>query len=299
MAVHFDRSASGTNVTLISAYMPRLQALFFAAGWDIIYADSDAIGGGSSGVPAWDKTPATNVSAGRAIYRMPANGHSRQWYVQLEPFWGSNVTLTGMTIKLGTGESAGTLTGAGNALTWGPASASNISQEFMACASEDGFALGVGLSNVNTNMWILVERLRDLDGTVLDDLGVLGSSNGGSWPDGATGSYGCIRYRASDALQFAANRTFLLTPIASFQSASSWGTGATTTAADGETNVLIGPFNASGGMAGLPRLLLACMVDDSVANTDHPVFIDGSVKLYRTPTVAPPAGGPRLLFAQE
>lgn len=301
--VHFDQVAAATNSSLISAFMPKLQAVKFDAGWDILYADATAIGGGSSSVPAWDATPTINTSAGRAIYRMPANDHGRQWYVQIELGWGGNASNSHQfKITIGTGwDTVDALTGAGSTITY-ETSATATGVEFLVAASEDGFAFIYAITG-NAARWVLVERSRDFDGTVTDDLSVMGYAavtTAGYFPNGHTPQYGCVRYRASDGLQYAANRIMMLGPLASISSFASLSNAGTTTSADGETNVPIGPINASGMVSGLPRLLQAVLGTDAVANTDHPVLVDGGVKLYRAPvTTFAGAAGPVLLVAQE
>lgn len=280
--VHYDRIVAGTNSSLISEFMPKLQALLFAAGWDILYADSDAIGGGSSSIPAWDKTPATNESAGRAIYRMPSNDHSRQWTVQIEPGWGSSTTNNhAFAVTIGTGwDTIDALTGAGSTLAY-QSTASTTGVEVLLAASEDGLAFQYVGTTSNIARFVLVERARDFDGTVSDDLGVLGYAAGGTFFDQLP-AYGCARYRASDGMEYASNRWFTLAPANTLNSSANFAT-ASTTSADGEANVPIGPINMSGVPAGLPRLVQIVGQLDAVTNTDHPVLIDGGVKQYRAP----------------
>lgn len=302
--VEFDQVAAGTGSSLVSNFMTRLQARMFAVGWTIMYANSDAIGGGSSSVPAWDKTPANTTSAGRAIYRMPSNDHSRQWYVQLELGWGTNSTNNHQfKITIGTGwDTVDALTGAGSTITYEAGSSSSANVEFLVAASEDGFAF-VYASASQAGRWVLVERARDFDGTVGDDLIVMGYAaqiTAGYFPDSHAPTYGCVRYRASDGFQYAANRIMLLGPLGGIGAFGGLNNHGTTTSPDGETNVPIGPINASGGVAGLPRLIQAVLGNDAVANTDHPVLIDGGVKLYRAPvTTFGSLGGPVFLVAQE
>lgn len=280
--VEYARIVAGTNASLISAFMPIFQGLMFDAGWDILYADATAIGGGSSSVPAWDATPTINTSAGRAIYRMPANDHSRQWYVQIELGWGGNAANNHrFIVTIGTGwDSVDTLTGAGNTVTYESGGATTGLEVLMA-ASDDGLAFEYVSTNATTTRFVLVERARDLDGTVGDDLILLGYSSNGTFPDGNP-SYSGMRYRGSDGLEYAVNRWFLLAPTTSPSSFPNNST-SSTTSADGETNLPIGPICMSGTPAGLPRLVQIVGQLDAVAGTDHPVLIDGGVKQYRTP----------------
>lgn len=279
--VHYDRIGAGTNASLISNFMPMLQGLLFDAGWDILYADATAIGGGSSSVPAWDATPTTNTSAGRAIYRMPSNDHSRQWFVQIELGWGANAAQNHrFIVTIGTGwDTVDALTGAGNSIDYQAASTST-SLEVLIAASEDGLAFQYVHSSTAAR-FVLIERARNFDGTVGDDLIVLGYAASGTFFD-SNPSYGCARYRASDGLEYASNRWHALAAAATPTNSAHYNT-SSTTSADGETNLPLGPISMSGIPAGLPRLVQIIGQLDAVANTDHPVTIDGDVRQYRTP----------------
>lgn len=279
--VHYDRIAAATNSSLHSATMPKFHALLVAAGWTCAYINADAIGTGSAGSPMWDKTPAVTTSCGIAIYSMPLNGHDRAWYVKIEPGWGSNVT-TGYSLKvtIGTGESSGTLTGAGNEFEYLSTTTSTGNEVIMA-ASEDGFAYHHAGTAAASIRFISVERLREFDGTVTSDLGILGAAATGTFID-QTPYYGCVAYRASDAYEYATNGWFALARVTNYVSFAPAGTGSTTSA-DGETGTPIGPVNTSARAWGIPRLLIVVGQLDAVANSDHPVLVDGATRLYRAP----------------
>jgi hypothetical protein len=280
--VHYDRIAAATNSSLHSETMPKLHALLIAAGWTIEYANADAIGGGSAGTPAWDKTPAVSTSCGIAIYSMPLNDHSRSWFVKLEPGWGSNVASgLSMKITVGTGESAGTLTGAGNEFEYLGTTTTQTGNEVIMAASEDGFAYHHVGTTANAIRWFSVERLREFDGTVTADLGVLGAAATGTFPDQAP-HYGCVAYRASDGYEYAMNGWMALARVTNYASFAGPAT-ITTTSADGETGTPIGPVNTSARAWGIPRLVLIVGQLDALASTDHPVLVDGGTKLYRAP----------------
>src|SRR5690606_38531163 len=115
----------------------------FAAGWTLEYADSDAIGGSvDPSTPAWDKTPATNTNAGIAVYRMPANGHTTQWFVRVRPGWGGAANRPHMRgMQLGTShDGSGNLSGGGAELIPDGSSTQLDNREWLAAVSEDGFA---------------------------------------------------------------------------------------------------------------------------------------------------------------
>jgi hypothetical protein len=293
--VYYHRIAPGTDSSLHSEVFPILHGLLDDAGWTTQFIDSDAIGTGSSSAPAWDKTPTVNETAGRAIYSMPANDHSRVWYVQLIPRWGGNVTSNmSLSARIGTGiDGSNELTGAGTEVTWQSSAASN-SLPVMFSVSEDGLALvydsnsGVTTTNVNTFRFVLIERMREFDGTVSDDLGMTGYAAAGSFGDGSQ-IFGCFSYRASDGLEYAVNTTAMLTGHGTSLTNTGTFTTYSLTSADGETGMPAGPFVSSGRVWGLPRLLLTMFSSDVVVNTDHPVSVDGGVKLYRVLTNFPPS----------
>lgn len=300
--VHFDQVAAGTNSSTIQNVMTRLQAVMLAATWDLLYADATAIGGGSSGNPAWDATPTNNTSAGKTIWRMPANDHSRQWYVQVEVGWGSNTgNFHRFIVTVGTGfDGVDALTGAGSTITYETGGSASTGLEAIMAASEDGFALFHTSNSQLTARWILVERARDLNGTVNDDLIVCGyasATTAGYFPN-VTPNHGSVRYRASDGLQYAGAPYFALAAVNNAQGMSTLATGSTTSA-DGETNVPVGPVPMSGGIAGIPRLAMMLNANDVVINTDHPVLVDGQVRLYRVQSGTLPSSGYALAVARE
>lgn len=279
--VHYDRIAAATNSSLHSETMPKFHALLVAAGWTVQFINADAIGTGTSALPAWDKTPVINTSCGIAIYSMPLNGHTRAWYVKVEPGWGANVT-SGYSFKvtIGTGQTAGVLSGAGNEFQY-LGNAVSTGNEVIMAASNDGFAYHHAGTALGSIRWINVERLREFDGTVTSDLGVLGGAPAGSFPDQAP-YWGCVAYRASDGYEYATNGYMLLARPSSYTVFVASST-VSTTSANGETGIPIGPVNTSARAWGIPRLALVVGQLDAVTNSDHPVLVDGSVKLYRAP----------------
>jgi hypothetical protein len=297
--VRYDRIAPASNSSLISEFMPRLQAVMFDAGWEIVYADAIAIGGGTGSVPAWDATPVASTSAGVAIYRMPANGFTRQWYAQVELSWGSTVASNhNFIVTIGTGwDAVSALTGAGDTFTW-LANATSTGLEVLMSASEDGFAWHYATANAGSNRWVIVERARDFAGTVGEDLIVTGAANAGTFVD-QSATYGAVRYRASDGYQYPTSRHGGLTFANSQTAVLAFGALTMSfTAADGESGLAMGPFCFSGIPSGLPRLLLWMAIPDAVTGTNHPVYVDGSVRQYRTP-LSLLTNAPAILIATE
>ena len=137
--------AIGYQELLSCAYLKTmavaLHDVLITAGWTIVYADADAIGTGSSGSPAWDKTPATTTTAGRTIYEMSAATASVTRYVEIEWRWGSAVTEWCPIIDLGTGFDGSTaITGGIGARGLTDLSAAINGSDAWVAAHPDGFA---------------------------------------------------------------------------------------------------------------------------------------------------------------
>jgi hypothetical protein len=286
--VQYARIPAGTNVNLMSICLPQLQSLLLAAGWTIIAADSDAIGTGSFAAPAWDKTPASSVSAGKVIYLMPANDFTRQWYVEIEGWWHTGTSNVGFRVKVGTGESGGALTGAtANTYNFAPNSTTIGSESIMA-ASEDGFAFVFTANSSGPYVVMSVERARTMAGVVGEDLVIQGNS--GVNTSGALIGFTageCARIRATDGFEYAIGKWFGLASMSS--GFSNWNASNTNGVnnmndASGEISVPMGPFAFSGVAAGVPRLVFYLHPVNVITGTDHPVFVDGASRLYRTPT---------------
>lgn len=266
--------------------MLALQGLLFDAGWTIAYADATAIGTGSAESPAWDATPANGQPLGKAIYVMPANGFTRQWYVQLNLRWSaSSTTMWEVRVTVGTGESGGTLLGAGQEHFRGSNGTVDSSLEVLLAASEDGFAWVVASANwASAGFVISVERARTLAGVVEEDLIHQGFSALGSVPD-STPDGASARHRASDGFEYAPkNWAVLGCTNDDFDSWLAVASQPGFTDADGAGGYAIGPFATSGKLAGVPRLISYMMPADVVSNSDHPISVDGAIRLYRTPT---------------
>jgi hypothetical protein len=267
--VHFFDAAAGTDSALISVWMPKLQELLFAAGWTIEYADSDAIGTGSSSVPAWDKTPANNTDAGIAVYRMPLNDHTTRWYVRMRPGWGSATTVPFVRgMQLGLTHEAGAVSGAGTEMA--PTQPTTVKDT--ACAvsvSEDGF-LFVNGHSTNTPV-TMVERTRTLDGTVQDD--VL------AWNKGTNSAAAFPTRHVSAAIGVVST----LLPVA-LQSYFIGGTAIMESleVQDASEIVIIGPYYPGGlPLFAPPRLGVLASPADVAGGMSRVLTIDGGGKLYK------------------
>lgn len=286
--VQYDRTPAGVNSSLVSIIMPKLQTLLFAAGWTIVAADADAIGTGTAAVPAWDKTPVAFAGAGKAIYLMPANGFTRQWYIEIEPYWHNATNFLGYRFRVGTGESAGALTGA---TTWTynfQPSSSTTSLEVLLAVSEDGLVITHLGTTSGASIVASVERARTMAGVVGEDLVIQGwatTATSGSLLGFSNGD--CARLRASDGFEYAIGKWFGLAPsgssFANWTASSNLSVNNMSNAA-GEVSVPVGPFAFSGEAAGVPRLVFYLHAINVIPDTDHPVFVDGATRLYRTPT---------------
>jgi hypothetical protein len=280
--VHYDRIAAATNSSLHSETMPKLHALLVAAGWTVEFINSDAIGTGTSGSPAWDKTPAVSTSCGIAIYSMPLNDHSRAWFVKLEPGWGSSVTNGVQHEGHGRyGRVGGNADGRRQRvrLPWA---------QRLRPATKSSWPPARTGSRTTT-------RAPPSAASAGSTSSACGSSTAPSPPTSACSAvrpsgrspirlpyYGCVAYRASDGYEYATNGWMLLARVPPTLHSNS--ATVSTTSADGETGIPIGPVNTSARAWGIPRLILIVGQLDAVANSDHPVLVDGGTKpLPRSP----------------
>ena len=272
---------AATNSSLNAPVGRAIHALLVAAGWTPMYVSPVAIGTGTSENPQWDATPVINTSTGYAIYRMPLNGFTRQWFMRIELAWGASITTAlRIDVRIGTDwNGVSELTGAGSTfqfLTNATATANVVNM----AASEDGFAFHHAGTAAGSIRWVLVERVRDHDGTVGDDVCVMGGAITGTFP-GQNTYWGAARYRASDGLEYATGQYMLLARPSAFTTFAS--PTISTTGVSGETNVPLGPYAFVSEPQGVPRLILCLSIVDVVAGTDHAVYVDGGAKLYRSP----------------
>lgn len=286
--VHYFEAAAATDAMLISVFMPKLQELLFDAGWTIVFADSDAIGGGSSSVPAWDKTPAINQNAGIAVYRMPTNGHDTAWFVRIRPGWGASnvgrVYIPG--VQLGTAhDGSGNVSGGGSESALVAHTANTAKDNGWAIAvSEDGFALLTDAANL---VGVMLERARLLDGTVTDGLILVHQSASTVYAGRyVTAALGVVQTRLPVALVGIATGTTAPTPSLESNDA---------------THVVVtGPYFPGGAPFFAPgRLAVTASPADVDAVSDRDINVDGGVKTYRSMNAAIANSGFRWLVATE
>lgn len=268
--IHHHSAPSGSGASTLDVWMPKLDDMLVNdAGWERSFVDSDAIGGGSAGAPAWDKTPSTNTDAGIAVYRMPANDHTTRWYVRLRPGWGSQTTgsyMRGITIGT-THDGNGGVTGGNSELTPSTLNHANSNMQHMLSVSEDGFALIIQPNHANFVMSI-VERARTLNGTVLDD--VIAAMKFGS-------TVGC--HVNASVGQVSADAPLRLMAMS--------GDLPSLEASDATNVAVIGPYFTGGNpLFAPPRLGFFASPQDVLGDSDRELVIDGGSKTYRAATAA-------------
>lgn len=269
--VRYFEAPAGTDSSLLSVWMPKLQELLLDAGWTLEYADADAIGAGSSGSPAWDKTPATNVDAGVAVYRMPANGHDTQWFVRLRPGWAANTNRPHMRdVQVGTTHDGnGNVSGGSAGVAPTVTTAQTDNRQVLMAVSEAGFFFTLPASSGVVS--VLVERARRSDtGVVTDDLLVLNTFSNA----------------AAAIARAGVGEVHTVTPIVlggfnNATSPASFGSGVSLQNSDGSHVPVVGPFWVRGFPFFHPRLAFLVNPGDHAVNTDRDLHIDGAAKTYR------------------
>ena len=268
--VHYFEAAAETGSALLSIWMPKIHELLLGAGWTIEYADADAIGTGSAGEPAWDKTPAVNTDAGVAVYRMPASSHATRWFVRVRPGWAASTArphMRGLQVGV-THDGSGTLTG-GNAEQTPPVTLSQTNNRaWRMNASEDGFFYYAGIGST-TEVVAYVERIRLLDESVQDEVIAL---NRYALPRGdfVSATAGVTDWEGKYVI-LAANGA-LSTSVESIDAfcpyADAW--------------VFQGPYWLFGNpLTGLPRLWRQAPLSHVRANDSVMVNVDGGLKTYK------------------
>lgn len=273
--VHYFGAPAGTDSSLLSVWMPKLQELLLDAGWTLEYADSDAIGGSADpSTPAWDKTPAANTDAGVAVYRMPANDHATQWFVRLRPGWAANANrphMRGVTIGT-THDGSGGISGAGSELAPNTSTSQTDNRQVLIACSEDGFALLLpGPAAVN----VIVERARRSDtGAITDDILALNTySNAVS-----------VLARAGVGVVHD-HPPLVLGGFESPSSPGSFGTGVSLVNHDASDIPIVGPYWLRGHPFFHGRLAFLVSTGDHNNNTDRDLHIDGAARTYRVAAV--------------
>lgn len=268
--VRYFEASAGTGSSLLSVWMPKLQELLLDAGWTLEYADADAIGAGSSGSPAWDKTPATNVDAGVAVYRMPANDHTTQWFVRLRPGWAANTNRPHMRgVTLGTThDGSGGISGAGSELAPSVTTTQTDNRQVLIASSEDGFALLLPALTATVN--VIVERARRSDtGAITDDVLALNTyTNAVSVL--ARAGVGVVHDHPPVVLGGFTNST------------SPGGFGVASLENHDASDIpIVGPYWLRGHPFFHGRLAFLVSTGDHNKNTDRDLHIDGGAKTYR------------------
>lgn len=274
--VNFDHAPAATDSSLLSKWMTSLHARLIAAGWTIEYADSDAIGGGSSGTPAWDKSAAVNTDAGVAVYRMPANGNLTRWFVRLRPGWASHTIRPHMRgITIGNAHNgSGTVTGPGGEMVALTTSTTTSNVEFITAASEDGFL--VFLNAGSNSVLAHVERIRLRSG-VQDELLAIN------------------KYTVSDLYNVVSETSVTPNVPLLFLNPQSLSLGALNVASHSpylDSNIELGPYTAFGDPLTLPPRLWRMVTPAAFpGGSTYELDIDGGLKTYRVADSAVVTGG--------
>lgn len=270
--VHYFDAPAGTGASALAIWMTQLDDMLVNdAGWERSFVDSDAIGGGSAGAPAWDKAPATTTDAGIAVYRMPLNDHDTRWYVRLRPGWSAATNrpyMGGITIG-DTHDGTGGVTGAGSEVTGSAATSQTDNRQIMLAVSEDGFALHLPNNNT-TNVIATVERARRSDtGAVTDDAFVITGHS----------TLGTALVRSGVGL---VSNPSLIT-LSRWGIAGSGPTNFNASLAnhDGSHIPIVGPFIPGGHPFFHGRLMFLVNVQDHATNSDRDIEIDGDARTYR------------------
>jgi hypothetical protein len=270
--VRHDNQAAAAGSGLVSVLMPRLQTLLLAAGWTIEHADADAIGTGTAAAPAWDKTPAANTDAGIAVYKMPLNGHTTQWFARVRPGWAGATTrvhMRGLTIGAAH-DGSGSVTGGGAELVPAVVTGNTDALEWQAAVSEDGFVVILG--TISSHPLWAVERARLLAGAVTDD--VIAYNKGTSTTTGYAG-------RLASASAGEVNSSYPVALVGHHFG----GTAATIPSVESQDAaeiVVLGPYHPGGlPLFAPPRLWLLASPADVPGNADRVLTVDGAARTYR------------------
>ncbi|WP_295818040.1 hypothetical protein [uncultured Deinococcus sp.] len=272
-------SAAQSRVSTPANVMSQLHTTLLAAGWELVYADADAIGTGTASSPAWSKAYASGASIGLAVYRMPAiAGFATRWCVELNPTYGTAAGVWYMKSRTATDSTgAGVLTSPGSVLSNSTSSSTSTSTstEWYVNAYEHGFAIGV---HVTGSGWLWgIERRRTLAGVILDDLVyyACGQSASTVTLNGvvSTGYNGATNIRVAGAGEQTPQRWVVFAD-------SSGTTPFTLNRMDGTSTLPQGPFNVTGGTAGFPRLFSFYPANDASNAIDLTVTVDGANHIY-------------------
>jgi hypothetical protein len=292
--IAYNRVTTGQTLQQVGQ---AIHAALIGAGWTIAYADTDAITGGTAGTPGWGKTAAINTIAGRATYQMPVTALATRWFVDIELYWNTAITMYSVAIKTATACSvAGVLTSPGTQVRPTPATAGNTG-EFVYCASPNGFAVGIALSTGGAGYAICVERKRNLAGVALDDIMVHAIANGMTI-NGTSLTYGGGINRSLSGSENGAVEYIFLRKVILGTNAYNTSEPTSLAGAGALRGVPMGPLLASGGLGGMSEHILFFPATDAPLGNDLTVSfggVDGVVGVAGTST----ALGYRIAFRKS
>lgn len=268
--IQFHSEPAGANASTINKFMTKLHELLDDAGWTIVYADADAIGSGSAGDPAWDKTPAPTTSAGIVVYQMPLNDHTTRWFVRIEPSWGTNnnrVYVSSLSIG-DVHNGAGGVSGGGAALVTTQPPSNDIDHQHLIATSEDGLFLS--LVGAGVSVIAAVERPRRVDTAAVTD-------DAWAWLVGGTSAARLARAGVGEV------HSVIPLALAGVINTGPGGHGGAVANYDGSEIPIVGPFIPRGFPLYSLRLMGFLSAGDHSANSDRAISIDGGPKTYRCP----------------
>lgn len=301
-AVSWSRADAATNSATPAIVMQALVAAAKAQGWTVDYADTNAIGTGTSTSPKFDTVAySSGVSIGIVILKMALNGFSTQWVVKIEPVWGTVSGAYQAKITTGLSQSGGVLNTPGSTITCGAINQSIISFEYWVSAHINELLL-----SFPTSFNVVVGRKRDLAGTTLDDIYVIATGQGPTYVAGypapvnaanPCGGLSLVRnvtqgeYTSSYCMAW-------INPIGT----SSFSAPPTLTDSAGNYGYPMGPFIVGNGLGGFPRLMAYFPTNDvPAALNNFTATIDGADRLMfvTTGTASISIGSCRMAYAKE
>jgi len=299
--VNWSRADAATNSSLPSVVMQALVAAATAQGWTVDYADTNAIGTGSSGNPKFDTVAYSSAaSVGIMILKMPAGAFSTRWLVKVEALWGTSTGAWQIKLTTATAQTGGALTDPGTTIIMGSVSTNVSNLEYWVGAHINEVVISL------PQYWaVVIGRKRTLGGQTLDDNGVLALGGGTGYTTGfpapintaqPVGGLCLVRnvsqgeYTAAYALNWgsATGTAIYNGPV-------------TLTDASGSYGYPVGPFWMGNGPGGFPRLLGVFPTGDLPAALNNlTVTVDGADRLFFVPSGYGPAlNGCRWAFAKE
>lgn len=280
MAISYTEILSCPDIETLAV---ALHDALIAAGWTIIYADTDAIGTGSSGSPAWDKTPATITDAGRTIYEMTATTATSTRYVEILWRWGNPVSEWCPQVDIGTGhDGSGNLTGNLGRRGLTDLSGAIGGSDTWVTAHEDGF----GVEVYDAQGWqFAVDHAWNLDGTVRDDLLIYfrsySATNASYW----TGISDYNRCARGSVVGLDTSGTLIPEHEALFLGAGGTSTTSlappnTMLAPDGTVGIPAGPYTMLAAGLVMLKSILAFGPSDNALGSTQAVTFDGTNRTY-------------------